>query len=143
MTLIVFTFAYSQGKEGSMSEAEKAVIQARKDLLDADKRQDLKLMDSLLADDYVWINLNGDSGGKSVPMESLKNRSKDFSSTVTEEKVKIRVYNETAVVTGIMTIAFTEEGKSESMSGRFTQVWIKRQGRWQIVSLQGTPTKTK
>ena len=98
MALALFSFAYSQGKDDAVKQAEKELSQARKDMVEANKRQDLKLMDSLVSEDYFWISFNGHSGGKNLAMESLKaERPKDFSETMTEENVKIRIYNGMAI----------------------------------------------
>ncbi|MDQ3010967.1 MAG: nuclear transport factor 2 family protein [Acidobacteriota bacterium] len=50
---------------------------------------------------------------------------------VSYDEVKVRVYGDTAVITGRVT---TEE----KVQSRFTRVWVKQQGRWQLVSAQST-----
>jgi hypothetical protein len=55
------------------------------------------------------------------------------------DDLAVRVYGETAVVTGRTTPRGTT-AKGQPMTGRyrFLRVWVKRRGRWQAVAFQGT-----
>jgi ketosteroid isomerase-like protein len=55
------------------------------------------------------------------------------------DDLAIRIYGETAVATGRSTPKGTN-AKGEPIRGqyRFLRVWVKRQGRWQVVAFQGT-----
>ena len=47
--------------------------------------------------------------------------------------LKVRVYGDAAVVTGLQTFAMTEKGKDASGTFRFTDTWIKKGDSWQCV----------
>ena len=55
------------------------------------------------------------------------------------DDLAVRIYGETAVVTGRST-PMGRNAKGEPMRGqyRFLRVWVKRDGRWQAVAFQGT-----
>jgi ketosteroid isomerase-like protein len=55
------------------------------------------------------------------------------------DDLAVRVYGDTAVVTGRTTPRGTT-AKGQPMTGRyrFLRVWVKRQGRWQAVAFEGT-----
>jgi ketosteroid isomerase-like protein len=55
------------------------------------------------------------------------------------DDLAVRIYGETAVVTGRSTPK-GRTAKGEPMRGqyRFLRVWVKRDGRWQAVAFQGT-----
>jgi ketosteroid isomerase-like protein len=54
--------------------------------------------------------------------------------------LKIDVYGETAVVTGVDHLGGTAFGHYGEMYIRFTDVLIRRDGRWQLLVQQGTKT---
>jgi ketosteroid isomerase-like protein len=54
------------------------------------------------------------------------------------DDVKVQVKGEMGVVTGRNTIKATYMGKDISGSYRFTDVFVKRAGRWQAISTQAT-----
>ena len=52
--------------------------------------------------------------------------------------MKVKVHGEMGVVTGRNTIKATYMGKDISGAYRFTDVFVKHAGRWQVLSTQGT-----
>lgn len=50
----------------------------------------------------------------------------------------MKVYGEVAVVSGQATRKGVMDGKDISSSVRYTRVYIKRDGRWQVVQFQQT-----
>lgn len=57
------------------------------------------------------------------------------------DDVKVRVYNDnTAIATGHWKrVSRDGDGKDTSMSGRFTRVWIKQNGRWLLAAAHYSP----
>jgi hypothetical protein len=55
------------------------------------------------------------------------------------DNLAVRIYSDTAVVTGRSTPR-GRTAKGEAMRGqyRFLRVWVKRDGRWQVVAFEGT-----
>jgi ketosteroid isomerase-like protein len=54
------------------------------------------------------------------------------------EDMKVQVYRDTAVVTYRSTDKGNYKGNDISGRYRWTDVFVKRNGRWQVVSTQGT-----
>jgi ketosteroid isomerase-like protein len=54
----------------------------------------------------------------------------------TTSDVSIRVYGDTGVVTGIESTKGNLDGTDRSGRRRFTRIYVKKQGRWQIVNNQ-------
>jgi ketosteroid isomerase-like protein len=50
----------------------------------------------------------------------------------------IRVYGDTAVVTGIVHVNATIKGEDRILHLRYLNVWVKRDGSWQLVARQAT-----
>ena len=55
---------------------------------------------------------------------------------LTPSGIQVRIYGATAVVSGL--VAIPPDDKEPAVTERFTQVWVKRQGIWRVVSGQIT-----
>jgi len=55
--------------------------------------------------------------------------------------LKVRVYGDTAVVTGRSVQSGRENGKDYSGNYWFTRVYVKQNGQWLTVALQTTPIR--
>ncbi len=98
---------------------------------------DIATLDKYTADDYVLINMNGRMTGKSEMIEGFKSGSSKLTSDDLSD-LKVRVYGNTAVVTGKADIKGTLGGTDATGQILYTRVYVKKDGRWQSVSLQQT-----
>ncbi|GAC1649631.1 MAG: hypothetical protein NVS4B3_07020 [Gemmatimonadaceae bacterium] len=98
---------------------------------------DRAFADSTLADDYVAINSAGNVGDKAEAIRLYGTGVIDLASSQLSD-LRVRVYDRTAVVTGIWDIVGSHHGTPGAGHMRFTRVWVKNGGRWQSVSWQGT-----
>jgi len=70
----------------------------------------------------------------------LGSRALDFTSgdlkfqSITTDDVQVRVYGNTAVETGRSTMDGQDKGQTVPRDTRFTRVWVKQEGRWQLVA---------
>jgi ketosteroid isomerase-like protein len=94
---------------------------------------DLAFMDRILADDYTWTDQAGNVHTKAEEIASIKSGQGVVTSSVNNE-MKVRVYGDAAVVTGLTTQKGMQEGKEVSGQFRWTDTWVKRAGRWQCVA---------
>jgi hypothetical protein len=85
-----------------------------------------------LADEYVLITPTGALRGKRDVIRELANplRMEPFEPT----EVQIRMFGETAIATGRMLQRFTLGGIRFANDLRYTDVYIKRKGRWLLAS---------
>ena len=55
------------------------------------------------------------------------------------DEQRVRVYGETAIVTGrATTVGQSPQGKIRGQF-RYTRVYVRRDGQWKLVAFQGTP----
>jgi ketosteroid isomerase-like protein len=69
---------------------------------------------------------------KQVLAEEKANPEKVESAANSE--MKAMVLGDTAVVHGLFTVKSTTNGKDTSRQSRYTEVYVKRDGRWQCVT---------
>jgi ketosteroid isomerase-like protein len=57
---------------------------------------------------------------------------------MTPSEMKVRLYGETAVITGQSTIRAKVKGEEVAGEYRFTDIWVKQSDRWLAVASQVT-----
>jgi ketosteroid isomerase-like protein len=117
------------------SRAEDELIQLEKQWAQAGPKGDVGFFDRIAADDYVIVDIDGNVRNK---QDEVANFRKESQSSQSVDDMRVRVYGETAVVTGRFEITGTWNSQPNNFSGRFTDVWVIRDGRWQVVSTQNT-----
>ncbi len=124
----------SASRKGSVEDQIKKL---EMDRVEAVKKADVATLDKLTADDYTLINAFGQEMDKSQTMNAIK--SGDIKITSNElSDLKVRVYGNTAVVTGKSDVKGTMGGKDISGQLVFSRVYVKKNGRWQAVLFQQT-----
>jgi ketosteroid isomerase-like protein len=126
-------------------EGERGVRGLEEQLAKAIVRGDRKFFERTLAEDFTHTSHTGTFKTKAQWMAESKfsdERQKDASTRYDAfdlDQLDVRVYGETAVVTGRSTPKGTT-AKGQPITGqfRFLRVWVKREGRWQAVAFQGT-----
>ncbi|MBP6003574.1 MAG: nuclear transport factor 2 family protein [Pyrinomonadaceae bacterium] len=126
------------GQSTKMSRDETDVRSAIGKWAEAVKGRDQNALDALFADDLFITDFNGGTRGKKEELEILKPSETVKTVSVSNEDIKVRFYggSKTAVITAVVRMVFDTGGKQTPMAMRYTSVWEKRRGRWQIVVLQ-------
>jgi ketosteroid isomerase-like protein len=101
--------------------------------LTAAMQRDTATLGQILADDFVDVTYKGSLSDKAG---HLKVSLAPANTRQTLEDLKVRFYGDTGIVTGQNTIAAKDHSFTARV--RFTDVFVKRAGRWQAVSAQET-----
>jgi ketosteroid isomerase-like protein len=125
---------YSNQKGDSV---EQAVMQMEEELRAAITKSDTKTYGRLLGDDYVFTNQDAVVRTKAQMVSAYDSGSLKYESIKFDE-IKVHPYGDTAVVTGRSTQKGQDKGKDIGGQFRYTRVYVKRQGRWQLVATQAT-----
>jgi ketosteroid isomerase-like protein len=127
-------FALAEGLLGSQT----AIIEkADREFAQALVNVDLTTIEDTLADTYTFTDPTGRVSTKKDVLDDLRNRAIKIKSHEISD-VKVQVYDNAAIETGILTSKATRDGRDVSGTFRFTRVWVMRNGRWQTVALQET-----
>ncbi|MDQ3258061.1 MAG: SgcJ/EcaC family oxidoreductase, partial [Acidobacteriota bacterium] len=125
-----------QQKLGSQSEQE--VRRLEREWLDAYEKRDAEAMDRIVADDFTITHVNGAVQTKTDIMKELQ-VSPDAArptSKFSTDNVTSRVFGDTVILTGRVTQQMERGGQTRMMQMRYTDVYVKRKGRWQVVASQ-------
>jgi ketosteroid isomerase-like protein len=137
----VSLLAFGQEKSQSpvTSSKDETIIRDIEQIYrDAVARQDVAALDRTLADDFVATSSRGEIRNKMQEIDDIK-PSPDF---VTEgfdlDDIKVRIFDNTAIVTGRSVLKVKYKGQSNTTAFRYTRVYVKRKGSWQAVAQQLT-----
>jgi uncharacterized protein (TIGR02246 family) len=115
------------------SSVEQAIRQLDKERIQAQIGADAAALDRIYADDFIGVGPSGTVRTKPQVISDFTSGKLKFQSITTDE-VQVRVYENTAVETGLSTMIGQDKGKAVPRDTRFTRVWIKQQGRWRLVA---------
>ncbi len=121
----------------SSAAVEEQIKKIEKDRAAAVTRADVAALDAVTSDDYSLIDRNGRVRDKAQTMSAIKTGDIKITSNEVSD-LKVRVYGDTAVVTGRADTKGTIGGKDVSGPMLFTRVYVKKNGRWQSVAFQQT-----
>ena len=115
------------------SSVEQAIRQLDRERIQAQISADAVALDRIYADDFIGVGPSGTVRTKVQVISDFTAGDLKFQSITTDE-VQVRVYENTAVETGLSTMVGQDKGKAVPRDTRFTRVWVKQQGRWRLVA---------
>ena len=119
-------------KHYDQKEAERYIIESERQWAESVASGDSTVIERILADDFVGVDPKGGIYDKAKMVSETRDAPKYFVSNHVNE-VKVRFYGDTAVAQGNETWQ-----RHSGEGGRFvwTDTWIRRNGRWQIVAAE-------
>lgn len=125
--------ARAEGEIPGAGRAEKELTRIEDGWLEASIHGDAKLAAELLAEDYQGMTQSGAVEDKAQFVAEVKAGSLRADSFYQDER-SVRIFGETAVSTGRLSL----KGEGGITQTRYTRVYVKRQGRWQLIIMQTT-----
>ncbi len=116
---------------------EAQLKKLEREWFDAVVKNDEVALNRIFASDFSATNSDGSTVNKADMVGMLKSAQIKLDE-IRSDEFKLRLYGTTAVVNGRST--YIREGK-ELGSSSHTEVWVKRNGRWQAVSWVSIPIK--
>lgn len=123
-----------------MTELATAVLDAEAAFFAALQAADAAELDALLADDFVLVDV---MGGQAIPRDVLIGliaaRELEFLEIYRDlADVSVRHRTDVAVVVGRTRLTGRFQGTVFTAASRYTHVYVAADGRWQLMSAQGT-----
>src|SRR5437667_6350343 len=113
-------------------ETERYILESEQQWAESVATGDSSAIERILADDFVGVDPKGVLYNKQQMVADTRNAPKYYVSNRLND-VKVRFYGDTAIAQGSETWE-----KRNGERGRFvwTDTWLQRNGRWQIVAAQ-------
>ena len=118
-----------------MNELELEIRKLEEDLTQTEMRVDVEALDRIYADDIMVTAPIGICVDKPAVMTEIRQAAeKAIIGRYDKDDLKVRAYGNTAVSSYRITAAAMVEGTEIKRQLCITNVWIKRNGHWQIVA---------
>jgi hypothetical protein len=121
-----------QCARNDQKEVERYIVESERQWAESVATGDSSVVERILADDFVGVDPKGRLYDKAKMIADTRDSRQNFVSNHLNE-VKVRFYGETAIAQG-------DESweRRTGERGRFvwTDTWIRRNGRWQIVAAE-------
>jgi len=121
----------------STDSAAEAILQIERDIMAAIKGKDATALEPMLADEFVYRTHFGAEADKAEFLKSIASFPRKILSLRGEE-LRVDIFGDTAVLTGVqLAEARAPEGETEESAVAFTDVFVRRDGRWLMVLAYG------
>ena len=141
IAIAVAATVLAQDRKPATSGEDAATVEHIKklehDRIQAGVRKDIASIAAATADEYIQIDWDGKVLDRTATLARIKSNNIRIQSNTLDE-VDVRVYGDTAVVAGLAMRTGSMDGKDISAAIRYTRVYVRRDGRWQVVQFQQT-----
>jgi ketosteroid isomerase-like protein len=127
-------------------KAEQELIGMERDLSEALVHFDTAALDRIWSDDFIFTAPNGRITTKAQRIAGVKSSAKSPDSSANSsnnDEIKVHLFENTAVVTVHSTWNSKTNEQEYREQYQATHVWVKQQGRWQLVAAHVTPVARK
>ena len=131
--ITVLVFGVAATGVAQKESVEETIRKLDSERIQAQIHADAAALDRIYADDFIGVGPSGTVRTKPQVIADFTAGDLKFQSITTDE-VKVRVYENTALETGLSTMLGQDKGKAVPRETRFTRVWIKQEGRWRLVA---------
>ena len=115
----------------------QTVIDLDRKRMQAMATKDVATLESLIADDLIYTHSSARLDTKRSLIDNMTSGSTVYTA-VEPSDVKAQDLGDTVVLTGVAQIKVTVGGTPNAFGVRFTDVYARRNGRWQMVTWQST-----
>ena len=115
------------------TSVEQVIRKLDNERIQAQIHADAAALKRIYADDFIGVGPSGTVRTKPQVISDFTSGDLRFQSITTAE-VRVRVYGNVAVETGRSTMDGLDKGKAVPHDTRFTRVWVKQHGSWQLVA---------
>ena len=123
-------------QQPKLSGAEEEVRRLERQWLDAYEQNDAEAMERIVADDFTITFPNGGMQTKPQLMAMVKapRRAGQPRMKFHTDGVQSRAYGDTVILVGRVTTEYERDGKPVKEQSRYTDTYVRRGGRWQVVA---------
>ncbi len=116
------------------SDDSVIIVKLENDFAAAVVKRDEAVINKLIADNFIYTE-NENMYSRSDVIGSFLSAS-DVIESAYNEDLQVHLYDNTAVVTGWLYINGKSSGTDFKRKYRFTDIWFKKNGSWQIIAAQ-------
>lgn len=116
---------------------QEILIKLERDWDYAFHHKDVKFIEGVLAPEFIATYAEGQRADRAKELENATTFNQQIDSSVLDEFI-VRVYGDTAVVHFTQKLTGPSKGQTLTLTFRYMDVFVLRDGRWQCVASQST-----
>jgi len=136
LTIAAAAPAAAQAQQRAQSDQD-ILMKLERDWDLAYHKGDVKFIENVLAIEFVATYAEGGRADRAKELQLAKDFNQQIDSSVLDEFI-IRIYGDTAVVHMTQHLTGPSKGKPLTVTFRYIDVFVMRDGRWQCVASQST-----
>jgi ketosteroid isomerase-like protein len=129
MMLAFVSPSFSLGQNTS-TKMQEEILRLEKEFSQAIAKNDAEAVGRFLADDWIIIDPDGGIIDRASFLGVIKSGALTHE-TMESDDTRVRIYGDTAIVTGLTTTKGKFNGQVFTTQERATDVFVKQNGRWQ------------
>jgi ketosteroid isomerase-like protein len=129
--------ANSAAPKAPHASAVEEVLALERARNEAIQKGDAAALAAMTSDDYTFITIRGELRTKSEIVKGFATGSFKYDWRQISD-LKVRIYGDTAIVTGRASQKGVENQRDYSGAYKFTRVYVRQKGNWKTVALQTT-----
>ena len=133
LLVIIIILLQSSGLVAQQSTEEQQIQEASKVYEQALTQKNEPLLKSILADNFILTTASGKVLNKKDMMLNLTKEGTKYDKFESSE-VRISVLNDAAIETGKVQTVGIRDGKKIAEATRYTDFWVKIQGKWLLLA---------
>ena len=138
--LLVLAFAAPAAAQSSQRRAQsdqEILIKLERDWDFAFHNKDVPFIENVLATEFVATYAEGQRADRATEIENAKNFNQQIDKSELSEFI-VKVYGDTSVVWFTQKMTGPSKGQTITLTFRYMDVFVLRDGRWQCVASQST-----
>ena len=132
--LLLGACAHLQGSGETLEQIERRRFAAM-------VAQDVAALEPMLAEELRYVHSNGQLENKPQFLETVRAGRIRYVSIEVRE-IEVRLYDDVGLASGLILVGGRLSGQALQLELRYTDAYVRRDGRWQLVAWQTTRVPT-
>jgi hypothetical protein len=142
LCLVIAVLLAASESIAEITSDEDEIVKLENDWVSALEKHDRERLNKILAREFTFIEPDGTVVNRDAYLADRSSTAADIASFEIAD-VKVRVFGESALVTGIVKIAERRQGNRYRFNLRWKEFWLNEGGNWKVLAGQATPVNLK
>ena len=136
---VVLAIAFSAAAQTPADkQVEAELLRIQREMIDTSLRGDKSAFERYTADTYIETDFTGAVTTRARILDNFLTPPASMKPTLEIQDVKVHVYGDTAVMSSRGNYRAEANGQKITNSFRTTDVWLRHDGRWQLIASHGS-----
>ena len=136
--LFLATCSVAAAQTPADKQAEQELLKITREMIDTTLRGDKSAFERYTADTYIETDFNGAVTTRAKLLDNFLTPPPSMKPTLELQDVQVHLYGDTAVMSSRGVYRAEANGQKITNYFRTTDVWLRREGRWQLVASHGS-----